>query len=147
MRIRILDSDLYPEEVRDGFGPRYEHDAGVDLRAREDTWINPGLLGVIPLGVAVEIPFGAVGWVTGRSTSVIEMGLFITEGKIDSGYRGEIHAFALTIGGKPIQVKRGDRLAQLVIVQILPAEGWITTSAELTGSDRSTAGLGSSGRR
>lgn len=128
------------------FSPTFEWDAGIDLRAAEDIWINPGVLGKIRLGIAIEVPYGSVGWITGRSTSVIDMGLFIADGKIDAGYRGEIHAFALTIGGKPIEVQRGDRIVQLVVVQILPTEGW-TVVSELSESDRSNSGLGSSGRR
>jgi len=148
----VLDPILYNRELEGigssglPFSPAFPWDAGIDLRAAEDTWINPGVLGKIRLGVAIEVPYGSVGWITGRSTSVLEMGLFIADGKIDAGYRGEIHAFALTIGGKPTEVKRGDRIVQLVVVQIVPTEGWKVVS-ELSDSDRSTSGLGSSGRR
>jgi dUTP pyrophosphatase len=71
------------------------------------------------------------------------MGLHVAEGKIDSGYRGEIHCF-VTAQGSPVEVNRGDRLAQLVIVKIeLP--DWVCVE-KLPESERGELGLGSTGK-
>lgn len=145
MRVRLLDPELYAEESGAGWlGSRYHGDAGLDLRSSVNKRIYAGETGVIGLGVAVEVPYGCVGWLTGRSTTALEMGLFVHEGKIDHGYRGEIHCFA-TAAGSPVEVKRGDRLAQLVVVHIA-VPNWDIVD-ELPEADRGDRGLGSTGLR
>lgn len=146
MRIRVIDELLYERELLEGFLPKYSFDAGLDLRASEDAEVLPGVIQEIGLGVAIELPPGTMGFITGRSTSALKMGLFIMNGLIDAGYRGEIHAHALTIGGRSVDIARGDRLAQIIVVNIVPAEMW-RTAVELSGSERDEAGLGSTGRR
>lgn len=148
LRLRLLDEELYAGDLMGGFSnpilmPRYPGDAGLDLRSTQSRKIFAGETAEIPLGVAVEVPVGYVGWLTGRSTTALRMGLFTHEGKIDAGYRGEIHAFC-TAQGSPVNVERGDRLAQLVIVAI-QAPRWEVVQ-ELPETERGDKGLGSTGR-
>jgi dUTP pyrophosphatase len=144
-RLKLLDEELYAEDVKHSiFRPKFEADAGLDLRARTTTKVHAGETKVIPLGIAVEIPFGRVGWLTGRSSTAIDRGLFVHEGKIDAGYRGEINCF-VTAQGAPVTVERGDRLCQLVTV-VIESPTWESV-IELTHTDRGEQGLGSSGRR
>lgn len=148
MLLKLLDRDLYADDLAnmstDGkvLRGRYAGDAGLDLRARTMHRVHAGETIEIPLGVAVEVPKGCVGWLTGRSTTSLMMGLSVAEGKIDSGYRGEVHCF-VTAQGSPVEVSRGDRLAQLVVVQI-EEPFWVCVE-ELAPSDRDKAGLGSTG--
>lgn len=144
MQIKVLDRDLYSAEVERGsFEPRYPGDAGVDLRSRIDVRVHAGETEKIPLGVAVDIPTGYVGWMTGRSTTCLEFGLLTHEGKIDSGYRGEIHTFVTALGS-PVALRRGERISQLVVVSIDTPP--FVVVQELTETSRGDLGLGSSGK-
>lgn len=156
MLVRLLDRELYESDLHeDRLVPRHIGDAGVDLRSRHDVRVHAGVTEKVPLGVAVAIPQNAVGWVTGRSYTALMMGLFVHEGKIDSGYTGEVHCF-VTATGSPVEIRRGDRLCQIVELHIgSPAwsaraggyHGWPVTYDELPESDRGEHGLGSTGRR
>jgi dUTP diphosphatase len=149
LSLKLLDEELYAGDLVEGLSgkavlvPRYQGDAGLDLRARDDVRIFAGQTAEVRLGVAVEVPEGFVGWLTGRSTTSLTMGLFVHEGKIDAGYRGEIHCFC-TAQGSPVEVNRGDRLCQLVVVAI-QAPRWEVVS-DLSSTARNTHGLGSTGR-
>jgi dUTP pyrophosphatase len=146
VNICVLDPGLYEAELARGFVPAYPGDAGIDLRAREDTLVTAGTAFKIPLGVAIELHDQTrMGWLTGRSTTSLSMGCIVHEGKIDSGYTGEIHCF-VTAQGSPVQIVRGDRICQLVVLAIEPARGWRVVS-ELKETSRGPKGLGSSGRR
>jgi len=81
---------------------------------------------------------------TGRSSSSLEFGLLIHEGKIDSGYRGEVHCIC-TAQGSPTTIERGERIAQLVVLRIADPDEW-TLVKTLIPSSRGDAGLGSTGR-
>jgi dUTPase len=95
----------------------------------------------------VELPQNTVGWLTGRSSTVLSFNLLTHEGKIDSGYRGVIHAM-LSALDRPATISEGERIVQLVVLPILPPQGllrWQTVDA-LGSSERGTRGLGSTGR-
>ena len=129
--------------------PTYAHlgDAGLDLRAREDGVVSPGggrLL--MPTGLAIAIPAGYAGFVLPRSGNALNHGLTManTPGLIDSAYRGELKVILLnTDPHEPFVVKRGDRLAQLVI-QRVEEVSW-TEVDSLDGHDRG-GGFGHTGR-
>jgi len=146
MKLHVLDEELYQAELSNGFQPSYPGDAGIDLRARENTVVSSGRTLKIPLGVVIAIPPGCVGWMTGRSSTALEQGLFTHEGKIDAGYRGEVHAFVTAQRGSKV-IRRGDRIAQLVVVRIERAENWEVSDGvrELGESTRGERGLGSTG--
>lgn len=121
-------------------------DAGADLRTTVDVTLAPGERRLVPTGVAIALPFGTVGLIHPRSGLAAKHGLTIVNapGTIDAGYRGEIFACLLnTDSTKPIELKRGDRIAQLVIQRIEIAS--FTVVDELSDSVRGTGGFGSTG--
>ena len=142
VQIKRLDKDLpLPAYANPG-------DAGLDLYAAADVVIECGRRAVVPTGVAVAIPQGYAGFVQPRSGLAAKKGLSIvnTPGLIDSGYRGELKAIAInTDASSPIEVKRGDRIAQLVI-QAVPIVDLCEVD-ELDETERGVGGFGSSGVR
>jgi deoxyuridine 5'-triphosphate nucleotidohydrolase len=148
LRLKVLDETLYTDELARGFKPRRQGDAGIDLRAVSDTLLPRFATVKIGLGIAIEIPQHTVGWVTGRSSTSTALGIITHEGKIDAGYRGQIHAIVTALDGD-VQITRGERIAQLVVVQIVTPNDafhrWDVVEA-LSKSERGTLGLGSSGR-
>jgi len=122
----------------------YETDAGFDLFTSKDTWLPPGKTTYVNCGVAVDIPDGYWGLVTGRSSTKFKLGLDVTPGVIDEGYSGELFASVHNPTKTGVMVKEGDRLVQLVL---LPAVGagkaaWGRVRPKPRGSN----GFGSSGR-
>jgi dUTP pyrophosphatase len=120
-------------------------DAGIDLRARETTTLQPGEWAMIPTGVAVAIPAGHVGLVAPRSGLAARHGISVVNGPgvVDAGYRGEINAILINHGTEAITFRRGDRIAQMLVTPIVEADTIEVDS--LPGSDRGTGGFGSSG--
>jgi dUTP pyrophosphatase len=128
--------------------PSYAHpgDAGADLRAREDVVLLPGERKLVPTGVAIALPDGFVALIHPRSGLATKHGLTIVNapGTVDAGYRGEISVTLLnTDSTQPIELRRGDRIAQMVIQRVEHAQ-FIPVS-ELSGSVRGTGGFGSTG--
>jgi dUTP pyrophosphatase len=123
----------------------HEGDAGVDLCAREDTILAAGGWAAVPTGVAVAVPDGHVGLVAARSGLAVRSAISVVNGPgvIDSGYRGEIKAVLINHSESAVEFRRGDRIAQLLI---LPAPAWdleeVTTLDE---SARGEGGFGSTG--
>jgi dUTP pyrophosphatase len=127
--------------------PQYAHpgDGGVDLPAREAVRIEPGQRAVVPTGFAVAIPEGFAGLVTPRSGLAARDGVGVVNGPglVDSGYRGEIKVILINHGRRPIELARGDRIAQLVVVPV--AEQEYVEVDELPPSSRGESGFGSTG--
>lgn len=123
-------------------------DAGADLVAREDVVLGPrGGRALVPTGVAVAIPDGYAGFVQPRSGLALRHGVTClnTPGLIDSGYRDELRVVLVnTDPDEPYKVRRGDRIAQLV-VQRVEACAFVVVDA-LPPSERGTGGFGHSGR-
>jgi dUTP pyrophosphatase len=105
--------------------------------------LNPGESRDLPTGIAVEFPAGYWGRITGRSSTLRKRGLFVNEGVIDAGYRGELLVYVTNRQSTRVEVASGERLAQLIVQPVVqaPAE-W---SDELSPSDRGTNGFGSTG--
>lgn len=123
-------------------------DAGLDLRSRVEMKLEPGMRALVPTGIAVAIPTGYVGLVHPRSGLAIKSGISMvnTPGTIDSGYRGEISVILINHDREEtFEIKRGDRIAQLVIQQVEVAE--LVPVKELPLSERGEGGFGSSGIR
>ncbi|GAA4034664.1 dUTP diphosphatase [Arthrobacter methylotrophus] len=121
-------------------------DAGADLRTTIDVTLDPGERKLVPTGVAVALPFGTVGLIHPRSGLAAKHGITVVNspGTIDAGYRGEISVCLLnTDKHKPVEFKRGDRIAQLVIQRIEIAS--FIQAAELPDSERGAEGFGSTG--
>src|SRR5262245_2806086 len=98
---------------------QHEHDAGVDLHAREDVLLpSGGGRALVPTGIAIAIPPGYAGFVLPRSGLALEHGVTClnTPGLIDSLYRGELKVLLVnTDRARDYVVHRGDRIAQLVV--------------------------------
>ena len=138
--VRRLDPDLPP--------PSYAHpgDAGADLRAASDVTIEPGERTLVPTGVALAIPEGWVGLVHPRSGLAAKHGISIVNapGTVDSGYRGEILVNLVNLDPRDaFTVRRGDRIAQLVVQQVARVEFHEVDSLEAT--PRGDTGHGASG--
>ncbi|MCS7052292.1 MAG: dUTP diphosphatase [Ignavibacterium sp.] len=129
--------------------PEYQTDgsSGMDIRAalNEDLIINPMKIGIIPTNLQVEIPEGFELQVRPRSGLAAKNGIGIlnSPGTIDSDYRGEIKIILINFGEKPFRVKRGDRIAQLILSRYYKAE--IELVEELNNSKRSSGGFGHTG--
>jgi dUTP pyrophosphatase len=141
IQVRVLDPDLpLPDYARAG-------DAGVDLMAAESITLMPGQRAAVPTGVSVAIPEGYAGFVHARSGRALKEGLALVNapGLIDSGYRGEIKVIVVNLDpSSPIDIRRGDKIAQLVVQQVERVE--LEVVEELPESDRGPGGFGSSGR-
>lgn len=124
----------------------YDDDAGVDLHARETINLGPGERAAMPTGIAVAIPSGYAGLVVPRSGLALRegIGLVNSPGLVDPGYRGELIAVLVNHGSETVKVGRGDRIAQLVIVEVGHPE--FVEEDELPSSTRGTGGFGSTGR-
>lgn len=140
-----LDPDLpMPARAHDG-------DAGVDLYSAVDVDLAPGHRALVPTGIAVAIPHGMVGLIHPRSGLAARVGLSIvnTPGTVDAGYRGEIKVSLINLDpAEPIAVRRGDRIAQLLVQRVeLPELVEVTSfdEAGLAVTSRGEGGHGSSG--
>lgn len=141
MPIVRLDPDLaLPTYARAG-------DAGADLVAREDVMVAAGGgRALVPTGIALAIPEGYAGFVQPRSGLALRHGVTClnTPGLIDAGYRDEIKVLLVnTDPSQAYHVRRGDRVAQLVIQRVEEAEFVICD--ELPRGERGVAGFGSTG--
>jgi len=121
--------------------------AGLDLRAAvaQDLTLQPGERALVPTGLAVAIPPGWEGQVRPRSGLAIRhgIGLVNAPGTIDSDYRGEVSVLLINLGQQPFTVRRGDRIAQLLLARAEPIE-W-EEEEELPGTSRGAGGFGSTG--
>jgi dUTP pyrophosphatase len=129
--------------------PRYaqEGDAGLDLISTEDVALAPGERVAIGTGVAIAIPEGYAGFVLPRSGRALKEGLSVANapGLIDSGYRGEVKVIAVNLDpSQAIEVKRGEKIAQLVIQAVANAS--LREVERLPASARGARGFGSTGR-
>jgi dUTP pyrophosphatase len=125
----------------------YAGDAGVDLEACEDVTIRPFERVLVSTGLAVAIPSGFAGFVLPRSGVSHREGLTLinTPGLIDSQYRGELKISAVNLDpAHDIEVRKGDRIAQLVILPVPVVTFDLKDNLDET--DRSTQGFGSSGK-
>jgi dUTP diphosphatase len=121
--------------------------SGCDLRAAlaGEVVLRPGERLLVPTGLALEIPPGWEGQVRPRSGLALRHGIGMVNapGTIDSDYRGEVGVLLINLGAEPFTLRRGDRIAQLVIARVESVE-WEEAEA-LDGSDRGEGGFGSTG--
>ena len=123
-----------------------EHDAGWDLRAAEATTIAPGERASVGTAIAVAIPEGHAGLVLPRSGLAARNGIALVNapGLIDSGYRGEVRVLLLNTDPRaPFVIASGDRIAQLVVVDVPDVE--FAAAESLSETARGAGGFGSSG--
>ena len=124
-----------------------EGSAGMDLAADIDgeLVLAPLARALIPTGIAIALPRGFEAQIRPRSGLALKHGLTLVNspGTIDSDYRGEIQLIAINLGGNPIVVRRGERIAQMVVQRVIQAR-WREV-AELPGSERQGNGFGHTG--
>jgi len=129
--------------------PRYmtPDAAGMDLRAdlEAEIVLAPGERRLVPTGLAVAIPSGFEGQVRARSGLAVRYGLTVLNapGTIDADYRGEVQVLLVNLGREPVSVRRGDRIAQLVIGPVARV-AWREVDT-LPESARGAGGFGSTG--
>jgi len=122
--------------------------AGCDLRAAVTAPLSiaPGGRVLVPTGISVAIPEGFEGQVRMRSGLALRHGLLLPNapGTIDSDYRGEVCVLVANLGAEPVEIARGDRIAQLIFAPVV--RGRLETVGELPATSRHTAGFGSTGK-
>ena len=123
------------------------HAAGFDLRAAVEAPVElpPGGRALIPTGISLGIPPGYEGQIRPRSGLAIRHGIALVNapGTIDADYRGEVQVIAINLGIEPFTIRRGDRIAQLVIAPVI--EVALEPVAELEETARGAGGFGSTG--
>lgn len=119
--------------------------AGMDAISAEDVTIAPGGRHAVATGLALAIPHGFEIQVRPRSGLALKHGISVpnSPGTIDSDYRGEVKVILINHGNEPFVIRRGDRVAQLVLAPVTRA-GWVEV-AELDETARGEGGFGSTG--
>lgn len=141
---------LRPDSDADIPLPRYmtPKAAGMDICAAvdKDLVLEKGVVALIPTGFAVAIPEGFEIQVRPRSGLAVNhgIGLINSPGTIDADYRGEIKIAVINLGGENYTVKRGDRIAQMVIKRVYQAK--LRVVERLDETDRNSGGFGHTGR-
>jgi dUTP pyrophosphatase len=141
---------LRPEEDADIPLPRYMTPgaAGMDLCAavRADTLLERGQIALLPTGLAMALPEGYEAQIRPRSGLAVRhgIGMINSPGTIDADYRGEVMIALVNLGPAPYTVRRGDRIAQMVIQRVHRAQ--IEAVDRLVATERSAGGFGHTGR-
>ncbi len=124
-----------------------EHSAGADLCAAiyDDLTLQPGARALVPTGLTIAVPAGYEAQVRPRSGLAIRHGLTClnSPGTIDADYRGEVRVVLANLGSEPVVVRRGDRIAQMVIAPVVHAIYDVVE--ELPPTSRADGGFGSTG--
>jgi dUTP pyrophosphatase len=140
---------LRPKSDADIPLPRYmtPRAAGMDIYAaiEKDFILEAGAIALLPTGFAVAIPKGFEAQIRPRSGLAVKHGIGIinSPGTIDSDYRGEIKIAVINFGGKNYTLRRGDRIAQMVVKKVYQAR--IEVVEQLDETDRNTGGFGHTG--
>ena len=131
-------SDLAPAKA-------HPDDAAYDLKARTDVELAVGKSTLVPPGLFLELPVGFEAQVRPRSGLALKHNLSLTNspGTIDAGYRGEVGVIMFNPGPAVFQVRRGDRIAQMVIAELAAVE--LVPAEELSETQRGAGGFGSTG--
>ncbi|MGN6357647.1 MAG: dUTP diphosphatase [Novosphingobium sp.] len=119
--------------------------AGMDVLAAEDVVLQPGGRHAVATGLAMAVPDGFELQVRPRSGLALKHGISLpnTPGTIDSDYRGELKVILINLGDFPFEIRRGDRIAQLVLAPVVRAT-WLEVE-ELDETQRGEGGFGSTG--
>ena len=129
--------------------PVYETEgaSGMDIRAwiEDDIILGPGDIKLVPTGISISVPLGYEAQIRPRSGLALKhgIGLVNSPGTIDSDYRGEIGIIMANFGKEPFIIRRGDRIAQMVIAKIYHAR--ILEVDDLDSTARGDGGFGHSG--
>ncbi len=132
--------------------PAYQstHAAGLDLLAAvpeaAPLVLAPGQYALVPTGLAIALPPGYEAQVRPRSGLAAKHGVTVlnSPGTVDADYRGEISVLLINHGAAPFTIRRGERIAQMVIASVARAE--LVPAISLSATDRGSGGFGSTGR-
>ena len=132
--------------------PSYQsaHAAGLDLLAAvpddAPVMLAPGKFAVIPTGLTIALPPGYEAQIRPRSGLAAKHGITVlnSPGTVDADYRGEIGVLLINHGATPFSIRRGERIAQMVIAAVATAE--FVSVASLSATERGSGGFGSTGR-
>ena len=143
MKIRI--ERLHPEAHLPAYAHGPGEDAGMDLRAVEEVRLEPGVPGLVPTGLRVEVPAGCEAQIRMRSGLALKHALILPNapGTIDPGYRGEVKVIVLNLGREAYVVGKGERIAQMVVARYEAVEWEEGVVGETV---RGGGGFGSTGR-
>jgi dUTP pyrophosphatase len=124
--------------------PVYGHpgDAGLDLFSVVDQELGPGDVCAVPTGIQVAIPPGHVGLVWDKS-GISLMGVHRLAGVVDAGYRGEVQVVMINLGDRPFAVKKGMKIAQMLVQPVAAVA--VVESESLDDTSRGEGGFGSTG--
>ena len=127
--------------------PSYAHasDAGMDVRSVEDVTVPAKGRVLVHTGLVMLLPPMFEAQVRPRSGLALKHGITVlnTPGTIDSGYRGEVGVILANFGDADFEIKKGDKIAQIVVAPVLQAE--IEEASEIDETDRGSGGFGSTG--
>ncbi|UCG65462.1 MAG: dUTP diphosphatase [Deltaproteobacteria bacterium] len=143
--VKVKRSDSHPDLPL----PFYQSDgsSGLDLQAAitQEITLQPGDIRLIPTGLSISFPKGYEAQIRPRSGLALQhgLGLVNSPGTIDSDYRGEIRVIAINWGKEPLTIKRGDRIAQIIISRV--SRAIIEEVQELDPTERGEGGFGHSG--
>jgi dUTP pyrophosphatase len=132
--------------------PAYQssHAAGLDLLAavpeQAPLVLTPGRHAMIPTGLAIALPDGFEAQVRPRSGLAAKHGVTVlnSPGTVDADYRGEINVLLVNLGSEPFTIRRGERIAQMVVAPVTRVE--LVRAASLSSTERGSGGFGSTGR-
>jgi len=132
---------------RDVSMPEYAlaSDVGFDLRANENVNLNPFDQKTVRTGIAIQIPDGHVGLIRDRAGITTKMGVHTAAGTFDPAYRGEISVVLINFGEEAVQIEKGMRIAQMIILPVTKVK--IQEASKLDITDRYDKGFGSTGMR
>ena len=143
-----MDVKIKLENGCENFCPKKAHpdDAGYDLCSRIDAVLEPLSGMAIPVGFVMELPSGYEAQIRPRSGLAAKHHITVTNspGTVDANFRGEVKAILYNLGREPFTIKRGDRIAQMVISELPEVE--LIEATELSETDRGSGGFGSSGK-
>ncbi len=127
--------------------PRYAHpgDAGMDFFALEEVRLEPGERTKVKTGVAMEIPESFVGLIWDKSGLSTSHGLKTLAGVVDAGYRGEVQIGMINLSAEAYEIKKHDKVAQMLIQSIEFPE--LEEVEELSNTSRGAGGFGSTGKK
>lgn len=130
----------------DAMIPSFNHDtdAGLDMYSVDEVLVAPQERKAVDTGIALELPKGHAGLVWDRSGLALKEGIITMGGVIDEGYRGEIKIIVYNMTDQYYQIKKGDRIAQMLIQKVEHPK--IEVTGMLSESDREAKGFGSSGK-
>ena len=139
MKIRI--KKIHEEAIVPNFA--HSGDAGMDLYSVEDLILKPGERVAVSTGISAEFPEGYVALVWDKSGMALKSGIKTMAGVIDSGYRGEYKIVLTNLSPENFEIKKGQKIAQLLLQKIEVPE--IEIAEELSEADRGEGGFGSTG--